>query len=69
MFESDLCRGVSHDEWFGPLKYKLDKGLVFRLRKEATGTRWRPGMMKRDGAKWIWKEKSIEELREYDIHL
>jgi len=70
MFESDLSRWVSkHDEWFGPLKYKLDKGLVFRLRKEAAGTGWKPGMMRREGAKWVWKEKSIEELREYDIHL
>jgi len=70
MFESNLCRGISkHNEWFGPLKFKLDRGLVFRLRKEATGTGWAPGMMKREGTKWVWKEKSFEELREYGIHL
>src|SRR5258708_7187611 len=70
MFESDLCRRISkHDEWFATLKFKLDRGLVFRLREEATRTSWKPGMMKREGAKWVWKERSFEELREYGIHL
>jgi hypothetical protein len=68
MFESHLCRGIrKHDEWFGSLKYMLDKGLVFRF---PDGRSWKPGMMKKEGKNWVWKEKSFEELREeYDIHL
>jgi len=69
MFESHMCREIrKHDDWFDPLKYKLDKGLVFRFPHTKGG--WKPGMMKKEGKNWVWKEKSFEELREdYDIHL
>jgi hypothetical protein len=68
MFESHLCRGIrKHDEWFDLLKFMLDKGLVFRF-PDKRG--WKPGMMKKEGKNWVWKEKSFEELQEdYDIHL
>jgi len=70
IFESDLCRQISkHDEWFAKLKFRLDRGLVFRLREEETRTSWKPGMMRREGAKWVWREKSIEEFRQYGIYL
>jgi hypothetical protein len=45
----------------------LDKGLVFRF-PDRRG--WKPGMMKKEGKNWVWKEKFFDELREdYDIHL
>ncbi|KIM38323.1 hypothetical protein M413DRAFT_447825 [Hebeloma cylindrosporum] len=67
MYEDYLRPWTKPDEWFGPLKYMLDKGLVFRLISEES--EWKPGMMKREGSKWVWKEKSVEELRKHDIHL
>ena len=49
----------------------MRKGLVFRLREGSDKVEvWKPGVIRKDGSYWIWKEKSIEELRElYGIHL
>lgn len=70
LFEQDLPKWINDPEnWLRRLQYAIRKGLVFRLREGPDKVeKWRPGMMKKDGSTWIWEEKSIEELREYDIH-
>jgi hypothetical protein len=70
MFEYYLCKEITdHKKWLSRLKYSMHKGLVFRLREVPDEDKWRPGIMEQDGSRWVWKEKSIEELRAYDIHL
>ena len=44
----------------------LDKGLVFRFLEEGG---WKPGIMKKERKKWVWREKSFEELQEYGIRI
>lgn len=55
--------------WFFTLKYMLDRGLVFRECTPYSHTHCKPGMMEKQGSKWVWKEKSQQELEAYDIHL
>ena len=71
LFEHFLPRWIKdHNNWLSCLQYAVRKGLVFRLR-EGPGKAevWKPGVIRKSGSYWIWKEKSIEELREYGIHL
>jgi hypothetical protein len=71
LFEHFLPRWVKdHNNWLSCLQYAVRKGLVFRLREGPDKVEvWKPGVIRKDGSYWIWKEKSIEELREYAIHL
>jgi hypothetical protein len=71
IFESDLPKWISdHTKWLWCLKYAMAKGLVFRLREgPGKATKWKPGVITKDGSRWVWKEKSVEELGEYDIQL
>jgi len=55
--------------WFFSLKYALDKGLVFRECNPYRHTHCKPGIMEKEGSKWVWKEKSLEQLEAYDISL
>jgi len=55
--------------WFVTLKYMLDRGLVFRECTPYRHTRCKPSMMEKQGSKWVWKEKSQQELEACDIHL
>jgi hypothetical protein len=68
IFDNYLCEGIAnHARWFGGLKYAMERGLVFRMGREWSG--WRPGVMNRVDNKWVWGEKSLEELRGYGIEL
>jgi hypothetical protein len=71
LFEHFLPRWIKdHNNWLSCLQYAMRKGLVFRLREGPDKVeKWKPGVIRKDGSYWVWTEKSIEELREYDIHL
>jgi hypothetical protein len=56
-------------EWFFSLAYFVERGLIFRECDPYHHRRCKPGVMEKQGSKWVWKEKSLEELKAYDIHL
>jgi hypothetical protein len=56
-------------EWLFSLSYNLDRGLVFRECDPYHHRRCKPGVMEKQGRNWAWKEKSLDELKAYDIHL
>lgn len=72
IYESHLPSYLPSDrrrEWFFSLSYNLDRGLVFRECDPYHHRRCKPGVMEKQGRNWAWKEKSLEELKAYDIHL
>jgi hypothetical protein len=56
------------NDWRCALKYFTDKGLVFRA-VGPTISFWDVGLMAKSGNKWIWKKKSIKELKSSGINL
>lgn len=57
--------------WFGILKYSMEKGLVYRLFRipgNEVDIVCRTGIMEKAGSKWVWKGKSISELNERGIY-
>lgn len=55
-------------DWLAVLKYFVEKGLVFRS-VNLSGQLWIPGLINKKGTKWVWKQKSVEELQNQGIDL
>lgn len=59
---------VDESHWLEVLKYFVEKGLIFRA-VSLSGQFWLPGLIEQNGTKWVWKMKSIEELKSQGIKL
>ncbi|KAH7924996.1 hypothetical protein BV22DRAFT_1065719 [Leucogyrophana mollusca] len=54
--------------WFWWLNFCCDAGLVFRKGGPHHAV-WHPGLMEKEGNKWVWKEKTLSELAAKGTHL
>ncbi|KAJ6532676.1 hypothetical protein DFH09DRAFT_1284545 [Mycena vulgaris] len=54
--------------WFWFPKYCADLGLVFRVIGPGHND-WKPGLMKKKGNKWVWKEHNLEKLAMQGVHI
>ncbi|KAH7911861.1 hypothetical protein BJ138DRAFT_1125702 [Hygrophoropsis aurantiaca] len=54
--------------WYWWLNFCADYGLVFRT-SGSNNAVWHPGLMEKEGNKWVWKKKTLDELREKGIRL
>ncbi|KAF9469562.1 hypothetical protein BDZ94DRAFT_1242722 [Collybia nuda] len=69
VFKRDL-RTLSlagHMNWLLPLHFATKQGVVYRL-IGPNDTDWTPGLIERQDSKhWVWKPKTLEELKEKGI--
>ncbi|KAJ7731134.1 hypothetical protein DFH07DRAFT_781359 [Mycena maculata] len=59
----------SDKPWYWFPGYCIDLGLAFRVVGPSGTSSWKPGLMGKEKGKWVWKERSIQELALHGISL
>ncbi|KAJ7512547.1 hypothetical protein B0H11DRAFT_1951653 [Mycena galericulata] len=55
--------------WFTYAQWCAARGLVFRVVGDASNPFWTPGLMNKQGRKWVWKMHAIPQLIQKGIEL
>ncbi|KIM72188.1 hypothetical protein PILCRDRAFT_744982 [Piloderma croceum F 1598] len=62
-----VSNDVAQQDWVRVLQYFIEKGVVWRC-VGPTVQFWAPDLIDKKGNKWIWKRRSIEDLRKRGIN-
>ncbi|KAH7911862.1 hypothetical protein BJ138DRAFT_1112849 [Hygrophoropsis aurantiaca] len=67
LFDTPMISFVE-GSWYWWLNYCARRGLIFRTNASDNAI-WHPGLMEKEGNKWVWRKKSLAQLGRKGIHL